>query len=252
MAESRTYPDKPDAVYLYGTCLMDLLDAEAGVAAMDLLSREGLRVIFPQGQSCCAQPAFNSGYLEEARAVARAQLAVLAGDLPVVVPSGSCAGMMRRHYPELFEGQPEEEAARHLAERVFELSDFLLNVLHVRYDDRGPPVTVTWHGSCHARREMGIVDQPKVLLSQLSGVTLLPMARESECCGFGGTFAVRFDDISGAMVRDKVEAAQATGADYLLSGDLGCLTNIAGALKKHNSAVKVSHLASFLWQRINP
>lgn len=243
---------QPETVYVFGTCLIDLFDPESGMAAMELLRLAGITPIFPQGQSCCAQPAFNSGHAEDARDVARAQLALFPKDIPIVVPSGSCAGMIKHHWPEMFAGRPEEAAARRIAERVVELSDFLLGLRDLALVDKGPPVTVTWHGSCHARREMGITDQPKQLLARLSNVTLVAMARESECCGFGGTFAVRFDDVSGAMVADKCAAAEDTGADILLSGDLGCLMNITGALEKAGRPLKTRHFARFLLDRIKP
>jgi L-lactate dehydrogenase complex protein LldE len=239
-------------VYFYGTCLVDLFYPQAGMAGIELLRREGLEVVFPQGQTCCGQPAFNCGYPEEARAVVRAQLALFREPWPVVVPSGSCAAMMRRHYPELFAGEPELPAVEALAARVHELTEFLVGVLGVRLVDRGAPVRVTWHSSCHALRELGIREEPKTLLGQLANVELVPLARERECCGFGGTFAVRFPEISAAMVTDKaadVEKAAAAGASELLAADCGCLLNIGGKLGKLGSAVRPRHIAEFLWER---
>jgi L-lactate dehydrogenase complex protein LldE len=241
-----------NAVYFYGTCLVDLFYPRAGMAGIELLRRAGLDVVFPQGQTCCGQPAFNSGYAEEARAVARAQLALFAEPWPVVVPSGSCAAMMRHHYPELFAGQPELPAAVALAARVHELTEFLVNVLRVELHDRGEPVRVTWHSSCHALRELGIHGEPRALLGQLANVELVPLARERECCGFGGTFAVRFPEISAAMVADKaadVQQAAATGASELLAADCGCLLNIGGRLARIGSTVRPRHIAEFLWER---
>ncbi|HLO78973.1 MAG TPA: (Fe-S)-binding protein, partial [Magnetospirillum sp.] len=182
-------PRRPDTVYFFGTCVIDLFYPGAGLAGMELLKRAGLRVVFPQDQSCCGQPARNSGYLDEARAVALKQIDTFAQDWPIVVPSGSCAGMMKTHYPDLFVGRPEHERATAFSARVFELTDFLVNVLDIRLADKGEPVRVTWHGSCHSMREMGVVDQPKQLLRQLANVTLVENPREKECCGFGGTFA---------------------------------------------------------------
>jgi len=221
------------AVYFFGTCLVDLFFPEAGMAGIRLLEREGLRVIYPQGQTCCGQPAFNCGYEAEARAVGRAQMELFPGDLPIVVPSGSCAAMMRHHYPAEF------------GERVHELTEFLVNVLGVTLRDRGTPVKVAWHQSCHAARDMGVKDEPKSLLRQLGNVELIELARERECCGFGGTFSVRYPDISSAMRIDKAEDVTATGASELLSGDCGCLMNIAGAL----NGIRVRHVAEFLWER---
>jgi L-lactate dehydrogenase complex protein LldE len=238
-----------DAVYFYGTCLVDLFYPQAGMAGIELLRREGLDVVFPQGQTCCGQPAFNCGYTAEARAVARAQLALFREPWPVVVPSGSCAAMMRRHFPALFAGQPEQAAAEALAARVHELTEFLVNVLGVQLTDRGEPVRVTWHSSCHALRELGIHEEPRALLGQLANVELVPLARERECCGFGGTFAVRFPEISAAMVEDKAADADATGASELLAADCGCLLNIGGRLERMGSAVRPRHIAEFLWER---
>lgn len=240
---------KPEAVYFYGTCLVDLFYPEAGLAGIRLLEREGVEVIYRQGQTCCGQPAFNCGYPDEARAVARAQMALFPKLIPVVVPSGSCAGMMRHQYPALFEGEPDHPAAVALAARIFELTEFLVKVLAVRLEDRGEPVKVTWHESCHAAREMGIRGEPKSLLGQLSGVELVELQRERECCGFGGTFSVRYPEISGAMVSDKAADVAATGAKELLSGDCGCLLNISGSLEARGEPVRARHVAEFLWER---
>ncbi|MDR3516347.1 MAG: (Fe-S)-binding protein [Azospirillaceae bacterium] len=242
-------PSRPETVYFFGTCLIDLFYPQAGLAGMELLRREGLRVVFPQNQSCCAQPARNSGYLDEARAVARRQIETFVEDWPIVVPSGSCAGMMRTHYPALFEGQPDAERARAFAGRVVELTWFLVHVLDIRLADKGEPVTVTWHASCHAMREMGVRDEPKQLLRQLSGVTLVEAGHETECCGFGGTFAVRHAEIAAAMVDDKVTSIARTGASAVISGDCGCLMNITGAIDKAGRPIVGRHIAEFLLER---
>jgi L-lactate dehydrogenase complex protein LldE len=242
-------PGARRAVYFYGTCLVDLFYPEAGLAGIELLRREGLEVVFPQGQTCCGQPAFNCGYWEEARAVARAQIGLFPEPWPVVVPSGSCAAMMRRHYPELFAGEPDLAAATAFAGRVRELTEFLVGELGVRLEDRGRPVRITWHSSCHALRELGVRDEPKALLGQLANVELAGLARERECCGFGGTFAVRMPEISAAMVADKAADVAATGASELLGADCGCLLNIGGCLARSGSAVRVRHIAEFLWER---
>jgi L-lactate dehydrogenase complex protein LldE len=240
---------RPTTVYFFGTCVVDLFFPGAGLAGIELLRREGVEVVFPQGQTCCAQPAFNCGSHAEARAVARAQIALFPRDLPVVVPSGSCAGMMKHHYPDLFAGERDEAAARAFAGRVVELTQFLVNVLGVRLTDRGRDATVTWHSSCHGLREMGLDSEPKALLGQLANVTVVPLKRERECCGFGGTFSVRYPDISAAMVTDKVADVTGTGASVVLSADAACLLNIGGALEKEGAAAKPMHLAEFLWER---
>lgn len=240
---------RPDAVYFFGTCVVDLFYPEAGLAGIRLIEREGVRVVFPRAQTCCGQPAFNSGYSEEARSVARAQLALFPKPWPIVVPSGSCAGMMKRHYPALFAGDRDEAAALEVASRVVELTTFLASVLRVRLVDRGEPVRVTWHSSCHAMREMGISSEPRELLTQLAHVELAPLERERECCGFGGTFSVRMPEISEAMVEDKAADVAKSGAQVLLSGDGACLLNIVGRLEAQGNRVPGRHVAEFLWER---
>lgn len=248
----RRYPQqKPSNVYLFGTCVLDLFFPEAGMDAIRLLEREGLRVHFPQAQSCCGQPAYTSGYTDEAREVARAQLALFEQDWPLVVPSGSCAGMIREHYGELFKDEPATlKRVRALAERTFELAEFLLYVCQVEFKDQGAPTQVALHTSCSARREMNTHLHGRALLAQLGNVERVDHDHESECCGFGGTFSVRMPDISGAMVADKTRALQDSGAAQVVSADCGCLLNINGALEKQNARLRGQHLASFLWQRI--
>ncbi|MDA0190542.1 MAG: (Fe-S)-binding protein, partial [Proteobacteria bacterium] len=169
---------------------------------------------------------------------------------PVIVPSGSCAGMMRHHNPKLFDGdsvlQPRAEA---LAERVFELSEFLLRVLRVQWQDHGRPTTVALHTSCSARREMGTHEHARALLGQLSGVELVTQAHESECCGFGGTFSLKHPAISSAMASDKADALKASGAETFLSADCGCMLNINHTLQKRKDAFQGKHLATFLLER---
>jgi len=236
-------------VYFYATCLVDLFFPDAGMAGIELLEAAGVRVIFPQGQTCCGQPAFNCGYWEEAREVARTQVALFPKDIPVILPSGSCAGMMKNHYPELFHGQPDEAQVRAFSARVYELTQFLVNELEVKLTDLGEPVKVTWHSSCHAVRDLGLVGEPKQLIAQLSNVELAPLTREHECCGFGGTFSVRQPEISGAMSCDKAADAEATGAAVVLSTDGGCLLNVNGTLEAKKSPLRVQHIAEFLWER---
>ena len=252
--QSRQYPTTaPQQVYLFGTCLVDLFVPQAGLDAVRLLEREGLTVHFPRGQSCCGQPAYSSGNPEQARKVARAQLGLFREPWPIIVPSGSCAGMMRHHWPTLFADDPEAAAlANELATRVYELAEFLLNVLHVRFDAapaNAPHERVVLHTSCAARREMGTRTHGVALLDALPGVTRVEHERESECCGFGGTFSLKHADISGAMVRDKVASACATGCDRLVSADCGCLLNIGHAAAYASAPLPVEHLASFLWRR---
>lgn len=244
-----SYPPRPERAYLFGTCLIDMSYPDTGLAAIRLLKRAGVRVVFPPDQSCCGQPAYNSGFPDEAREVARRQLRAFPKPYPIVVPSGSCAGMMRRHYPALFAGDRDQDKARAFSERVFELTEFLVHVLRVRLTDRGDPIRVTWHSSCHAAREMDIVTESKSLIRQLGNVELVELAREDQCCGFGGTFSVKQPAISGAMVRDKVDDIQRTGAERVLSGDHGCLMNITGAMDRRGLPVMGQHIADFLWER---
>jgi L-lactate dehydrogenase complex protein LldE len=240
---------RPESVYYYGTCVVDLFFPKAGLCGIRLLEREGLRVVYPRDQTCCAQPAFNCGYPDEARRVARAQIALFPEPYPIVVPSGSCAAMMKRHYPVLFDSDSFRPEAEAFARRVYELTEFLTDVLDVRLSDRDGKVRVAWHSSCHALREMGIESQPRGLLAQLANVEVVPLSRERECCGFGGTFAVRMPEISAAMVEDKAADVVSTGAPTLLSADGGCLLNIGGRLEARGEKVRAMHVAEFLWER---
>ncbi|MCM0613061.1 (Fe-S)-binding protein [Marinobacter sediminum] len=245
----KVYPPKPSKVYFYGTCLVDMFYPDAGMAGIQLLEREGIEVIFPENQTCCGQPAYTSGYHDEARAVAKAQLGLFPEDWPIVVPSGSCGGMMRKHYPALFKDTGDDVKAAEIAGRVWELTDFLLNVCHIKLEDLGEPTTVAMHTSCSARREMGVAEVGPKLLGQLSNVNLVEQVRTEECCGFGGTFAIRHPEISGAMVSEKVDAIVDTGAKDFVTTDCGCLMNIAGYAEKNRKPLEGQHILSFLWER---
>ncbi len=230
------------------TCLGDALFPRVGVAAVRVLEALGVRVDFPRAQTCCGQPAFNSGYRDDARRAARAYLRAFAGSEHVVSISGSCAAMVRDKYPALFEGRPEAHEARALAARTFELSEFLVDVLRV--DDL--PVTrharATLHHSCHTRRTLGVVEQPERLLGMVEGLQYVPLPRAQDCCGFGGTFAVTMPVISTAMVDEKVDHILGTGADLVVGLDMSCLMNIEGRLRRRGSALEVRHLAEVLAQ----
>lgn len=251
LPEPRLYPEqKPTDVYLFGTCVIDLFFPDAGLDGIRLLEREGIRVHFPQSQSCCGQPAYSSGYTEEARAVARQQVNLFQQDWPVVVPSGSCAGMMRHHYADLFKDEPEmQQKIENLRNRVYELGEFLLYVCKVHLQDQGQQIKIALHTSCSARREMNTHLHVRELLAQLNHVERIDHDHESECCGFGGTFSVKMPDISGAMVLDKTRSLKATGADQVVSADCGCLMNINGSFEKQQEVLRGQHLATFLWQR---
>ncbi|WP_461537229.1 (Fe-S)-binding protein [Spongorhabdus nitratireducens] len=245
----RNYPDRPDTVYLYGTCLVDLLQPQAGLDALKLLEREGINVVFAEQQTCCGQPAYTSGYDDEAREVALMQMQAMPEDWPVIVLSGSCGGMMHHHYPKMFTGLPEQQQAQAFAERVFEFTEFLVHVLGYQPEDQGEPETVAVHTSCAARREMNVHHTGWALVDALRNVKRVVHDHEFECCGFGGSFCVRYPDISGAMVNDKVTAITDTRADRLISADYGCLMNINGALEFQQHKIRGEHLASYLWER---
>src|SRR5947209_7134338 len=228
------------------TCLGDALFPEVGVATVRLLRRLGVEVDFPAAQTCCGQPHFNSGYHEEARQLARHTIEAFANGQVVVTPSGSCAAMVKVEYPELFHADPTwRERAEELARRTHELSDFLVNVLGVedvgaRFDGK-----VTYHMACHLRG-LGVSTEPERLLRKVRGLELVPLERVDECCGFGGSFSVRYPGISGAMVCDKVAFIEKVAADALVATDSGCLMNIAGCLRRRGSAVRTLHLAEVL------
>jgi len=237
-------------VYLFGTCLLDLFMPEAGLDAINLLESLGVRVHYPQAQSCCGQPAHTSGHPDEARKVARAQLGLFPQDWPIVVPSGSCGGMMKLHWPTLFADCPEHAAVQAIAARVVEFSDFLLNHLNWHPKDLGPPTKIAVHTSCSARREMNVHTHSWALVDRLDNVERVTHGHESECCGFGGTFSIKHPDIAGAMVSDKAQALEQSGAVEFVSADGGCLMNINGKLAlEAQSPLRGKHLATFLLQR---
>lgn len=256
----RQYPPKPTDVYLFATCLIDQFNPQAGMDTVRLLEREGIRVHYPNGQTCCGQPAHSSGYPDESRSVALQQLNLFTQPWPVVVPSGSCGGMMRTHYPHLFADDPVLHArAVDLAQRVYELTEFLVHVVKFDRTDLGPDCTVALHTSCHARRQMGVHETSVALLKTLAHVTVLEQQRIDECCGFGGTFSLLHPEISEAIVTDKVASIKATGANCVVSADCGCLLNITGRAAKQDElagnttlSLRGEHLASFVWQRTQP
>ena len=181
MSSIKLYPPKPEKVYFYGTCLVDMFYPDAGMAGIQLLEKQGIEVIFPQDQTCCGQPAYTSGYHDQAREVAAAQLGLFPGDYPIVLPSGSCAGMMREHYPELFAGHPEEAKAKEVAGRIYELTEFLMHVCHIKLEDKGEPIKVAMHTSCSGRREMGLGEVGPALLGQLENVELVEEYAFNKC-----------------------------------------------------------------------
>ncbi|TCT06791.1 (Fe-S)-binding protein [Aquabacter spiritensis] len=237
---------RPPSVGLFVTCLVDTIRPGIGFAAAQLLAQAGCEVDVPR-QTCCGQPAFNSGDRITTRALAEQTIAAFETFDYVVVPSGSCAGMIKTHYPELFVGEPDwmPRVARFCA-KVHELMAFLVDVRGLRAVAARYDGTVTYHDSCSGLRELGVHDQPRLLLQSVEGLELREMADADVCCGFGGTFCVKYPDISGAIVEKKAANVIASGADTLLAGDLGCLMNMAGKLQRMGREVAVRHVAEVL------
>ena len=234
-------------VGLLVTCLVDLFRPRVGFAAVRLLEAAGCTVEVPRAQTCCGQPGYNAGDRASARGIAAGVIEAFATFDHVVVPSGSCAGMVRHHYPALFEDDPAmARKAEALAARTHELVSFLTDVLGVRDVDARYAGVATYHDSCSALRECGVRDQPRQLLGTVEGLVLRELEDTEVCCGFGGTFCVKYPEISDRMVSDKAAAVVATGADTLLAGDLGCLLNIAGKLSREGRPVAVRHVAEVL------
>lgn len=239
-------PGKP-RVGLFVTCLVDLMRPSVGFAAVKLLEQAGCSVEVPVAQTCCGQPAYNSGDRSDAAALARQTISAFEGFDYVVAPSGSCAGMLKLHYPALLSDDPEWSGkAKAFAERVYELISFLVDVRGVESVDADFQGRVTYHDSCSGLRELGIKDQPRRLLASVRGLELAEMADAEVCCGFGGTFAVKYPDISNAMVEKKTANVAATDPDLLLAGDLGCLLNMAGKLKREGRRIAARHVAEVL------
>ena len=234
-------------VALFATCVVDQMFPGVAEATANVLRRYGCEVSFPKAQVCCGQPAMNSGYVDDARRVAAALLDALSDAEYVVTPSGSCAAMIRHYYASLFEG----DAARlgqveQLCERLFELSQFLVNVLEVEQLDGAFPHAVTFHPSCHGARLLGVRQEPLTLLGKVPGLELLPLPNAQDCCGFGGTFAVKLPEISAAIADEKLSHVQSTGARYLVSTDQGCLMHLSGRMQRCGLEVRPLHLAELL------
>lgn len=230
---------------LFVTCLVDQLFPQVGLAAVRLLRRLGVDVGFDPRQICCGQPAFNTGYRAEACRVARSLLEIFSESEWVVVPSGSCAAMIRT-LPELFQDPVEHEQAEQLASRTLEISDFIYSVLKVRETGAVFQGRATYHDSCHLLRELGISRQPRELLRRVRGLELIEMADSERCCGFGGTFSVKFPEISSSLGQDKLAAIRATGANYLIANDSSCLMHLQGLLSRAGSSIKTIHTVEVL------
>ena len=234
-------------VGLFVTCLADLFRPSVGFAAVKLLEDAGCAVGVPAAQTCCGQPAYNSGDSSDARAIARRTIEAFESFDYVVAPSGSCSGMLREHYPRLFPtGADWHARARSLADRTHELTSFLTDVLGVRDVAARFEAHATYHDSCAGLREMEVRDQPRALLASVGGLRLSEMNDSGTCCGFGGTFCVKYPEISTRLVDEKCANVLGTGAEVLLGGDLGCLLNIAGRLTRQSHPVRVFHVAEVL------
>ncbi len=234
-------------VGLFVTCLVDLVRPQVGFAAVKLLEAAGCDVEVPATQTCCGQPAWNSGADRDATEIARNVIAAFEGFDCVVVPSGSCGGMIKRHYPEVFEKDPVWlPRARALAAKTHELMSFLVNVRGVKSVQAEFAHKVCYHDSCSSLREMGVKDQPRALLGSIAGLTIAELPDAQTCCGFGGLFSVKYPEISERMADDKIASVTASGADTLIGGDLGCLLHLAGRMKRQGVAMKVRHAAEVL------
>ena len=233
-------------VTLFIPCFIDALYPRAGMSVVQILERLGHKVVCPEEIACCGQPAFNSGYWPEARAVAVKVLEHLKDAETVVIVSGSCGAMVKNFYPQLFAHTPQAELARRVATRVWEFSDFLVTKLGVTDLGARFPARVTFHDGCHGLRELGIKKQPRALLAKVRDLQLIEMTEAETCCGFGGTFSAKFPAISTAMGEVKCAAAIETGADYIVSNDLSCLMHQQGLLSRQGSKLKTIHLAEVL------
>ena len=246
-------PNSPKAS-LFVTCVIDQFYPEVGESTVRVLHRLGVDLDFPEGQTCCGQPAFNSGFWSEAKPLAARWLDQFDGDRDVVVPSGSCASMVRVFYEELLRDEPQLLGkARRIGPRVYELSEYIVDVLDVTdvssYTDIASGSTrgkVTYHEACHLRRELGVKTQPRTLIGSCPGVELVEMRQAEVCCGFGGTFSVKYSDISAAMLQDKINNAVDTGAEAVVACDSSCLMQIAGGMDKQAVAMRPLHLAQLL------
>ncbi len=234
-------------VGLFATCLVDLFRPTVGFAALRLLEAAGCRVDVPKLQTCCGQPAYNAGDRRGASGFARSVVEAFEGFDYVVAPSGSCAATLRKDYPALLAEDPEWAGrAERFGARCHELVEFLVDVMGVRSVDVRLPCVATYHDSCSGLRSMGVREQPRALLASVDGLELRPLPDGDSCCGFGGTFCVKYPEISNRMVEDKVDRIGETGAELLLAGDLGCLMNMAGKLRRRGARVRVRHVAEVL------
>ena len=237
-------------VSLFVTCVVDQVFPQVGIAITQVLERLGFQIDFPEAQTCCGQPAFNSGYTEEARGIARHFLNVFRDSAAIIVPSGSCTSMISHHFADIFQHDPKLLAEAHALEpRVWEFSRFLLEVAGVEDVGARFEGVVTYHDSCHALRELRIKAGPRKLLAKVRGLTLAEMETAEECCGFGGTFSIKFPEVSGAMARTKIDSIQKTGASTVVSIDSSCLMQLQGVIDRAGLPIRTLHLAEVLASR---
>ncbi|MBN2773702.1 MAG: (Fe-S)-binding protein [Prolixibacteraceae bacterium] len=233
-------------VNIFIPCFIDQLYPETAFNVVKVLEKCGCKINYNPEQTCCGQPSFNSGFWNETRELAKKFICDFDNDLPIIGPSASCAGFIRNYYEKLFDKPEDLSHVSHLKKRIFEFTDFLVN--HLKKEDSGAsfPYRVTYHDACAALREYGIKDEPRKLLKQVKGLELIEMNDTETCCGFGGTFAAKFKDISTAMTGQKVENALATGAEYIVSTEASCLMNLESYIKKQNLPIKIIHIADVL------
>ena len=236
-------------VTLFIPCFVDALFPRAGICMVEILERLGHKVVCPEEIVCCGQPAFNSGYWDEARAVAMKILEQLQDTEVIVIGSGSCGAMLKVFYPQLFEKTPQAALAKQISSRTWEFSEFLVKKLDVSDLGASFPHKVTFHDGCHGLRELGIKKSPRTLLANVAGLQLIEMTEAETCCGFGGTFATKFPMISTAMGDVKCASAAETGAEYIVSNDSSCLMHLQGLLSRQGKPMKTIHLAEVLNQK---
>lgn len=237
-------------VSLFIPCFVDQLFPQVGIATANILKSLNCSLVYPEQQTCCGQPAFNSGYSDEATRLAERFIEIFHDAEYVVAPSGSCVAMARNLFGELDLSQPIRNEWKNLRRRIYEVTDFLTSVLNIDQWEGSFAAKVTYHDGCHALRELGIRAQPRKLLRSIGGLELMEMKNADTCCGFGGTFAVKFADISTAMVQQKVNWIQESNAEVVVSTDSSCLMNIAGFMERHKIPIKTMHIAEVLWQAL--
>lgn len=236
-------------VALFATCLVDMFQTDVGKATVEILERLGCEVDFPERQVCCGQPAFNSGYVEESKGAMKKMIEAFENSEYVVSPSGSCITMFKE-YPHVFKGDAVwEPRAKKLAEKSYEFTQFIVDVLKVENLGAKLPGKATYHTSCHMTRLLGVKDAPMTLLKNVEGLEFIPLPNAHNCCGFGGTFSVKMGQISEQMVDEKVACAEEVEADYLIGADCGCLMNIGGRMERKGKPIRVMHIAEVLNSR---